>query len=158
MFKEHCLTTQLWVPRTPQEIFPFFADAANLNSLTPPWLSFRILTPLPIQMQEGALIDYRIRLKGIPMGWRTRIGAWQPPFRFVDEQVRGPYLLWQHEHRFEPQEGGTLCVDVVRYKHIGGPLAQTLMVGPDLDRIFAYRKQRMQELWSTPRPAAASGV
>lgn len=158
MPKPRTLRVQLWLPRSVDEIFPFFADAANLNALTPAWLDFRILTPMPIPMGEGTLIDYRIGLKGIPMRWRTRISAWQPPApgapvaRFVDEQLKGPYALWRHEHVFEPQarEGipGTMCTDEVTYAHWGGPLAERLLVRPDLDRIFAYRQDRMRALFA----------
>jgi ligand-binding SRPBCC domain-containing protein len=154
MFKERSLHTELWVPCTPDQVFPFFADAANLNVLTPDWLDFRILTPLPIAMRQGALIDYRIGLKGIPMRWRTLISRWDPPHAFVDEQVKGPYLLWHHTHEFIPRsrEGrdGTLCIDHVRYKHLGGPIAEALLVRKDLDRIFAYRQQKMQKLFGDP--------
>jgi len=151
MFKERSLHAELWVPRTPDEVFPFFADAANLNVLTPPWLDFRILTPLPIAMQLGALIDYRIGLKGIPMRWKTLISRWNPPHAFVDEQIKGPYLLWHHTHEFvgAVQDGrmGTRCIDHVRYKHMGGPIAEALLVRRDLERIFAYRRQKMLDLF-----------
>lgn len=147
--KVRVLETQLWVPRRREDLFPFFADAANLNLLTPPWLDFRILTPLPIPMGQGTLIDYRIGLKGVPMRWRTLISVWEPPVRFVDEQLSGPYALWRHEHRFEESAGGTLCVDRVEYAHWGGPIAQALMVKPDLTRIFAYRSDRMRSLFGS---------
>jgi hypothetical protein len=84
-------STELWLPLPPEKLFPFFADAANLDALTPPWLNFHIVTPPPIAMREGALIDYRLRVRGVPLRWRTRINVWQPPHRFVDEQIRGPY-------------------------------------------------------------------
>jgi ligand-binding SRPBCC domain-containing protein len=151
LFAERVLVRELWVPKRVEDVFPFFADAANLNTLTPPWLKFEILTPLPIDMRAGALIDYRIGLKGVPMKWRTLISTWEPPKRFVDEQIRGPYMLWHHTHEFETQERGgvvgTLCIDRVRYKHAGGPIAERLLVAKDLTRIFDYRQEKMRELF-----------
>lgn len=87
----HEFQSELWLPLPPKELFSFFADASNLDAITPPWLDFHIVTPPPIAMSKGALIDYRLRMHGIPLRWRTRIDAWQPPHRFVDEQLRGPY-------------------------------------------------------------------
>jgi len=140
------LTRELWLPRPAGEVFAFFADARNLDAITPPWLHFRILSPDPA-MHEGALLDYRIRLRGVPIRWRTRITAWDPPHRFVDAQLRGPYRLWVHEHTFEPRPGGVLCRDRVEYDAPGGPLVHRLLVAPDLARIFDYRAKRMQELF-----------
>ncbi len=145
------------IPSAIGAVFEFFADARNLEAITPPWLNFKILTPMPVEMREGVLIDYRIRLRGVPIRWRTRIAAWEPPVRFVDEQLRGPYRLWEHEHRFEPTEGGTRVIDVVRYAVPGwvlSPLVHRSLVRPDLERIFEYRRRRMVELL-TPEPAAA---
>ncbi|HPC59102.1 MAG TPA: SRPBCC family protein [Verrucomicrobiota bacterium] len=142
------LRTDLWLPRPIQEVFRFFADAGNLQTITPPWLSFEILTPLPILMRPGAVIDYRLRLHGFPIRWQTEITAWEPPFRFVDEQRRGPYLLWIHEHRFEPLDGGTRVEDYVRYRPPGGWLVERLFVRRDVTRIFAFRRQKLQELFA----------
>jgi ligand-binding SRPBCC domain-containing protein len=97
-------------------------------------------------MRPGALIDYRIRVRGVPMRWRSEITAWEPPFRFVDEQRRGPYRLWVHEHRFTPWGSGTLVSDRVRYAVWGGALVRRLLVAPDLQRIFEYRQDRMRHL------------
>lgn len=144
------LNRELWLPRPVGEIFAFFADAGNLSALTPDWLDFEILTPRPIEMRRGTLIDYRLRLHGIPLRWRTEIQVWEPPHRFVDVQLRGPYRLWHHEHRFVEQEGGTLCVDEVRYRPIGGALVDRLFVRRDVTRIFDYRAQRMRELFPAP--------
>ncbi|MCC6678398.1 MAG: SRPBCC family protein [Phycisphaerales bacterium] len=137
------LESQVWLPVSRAEVFGFFADARNLEDLTPPWLNFRILTPGEIEMKEGARIDYRIRLRGLPLRWRTLITAWEPPLRFVDEQIRGPYRLWRHEHRFMEQDGGTLCTDRVEYRVALDALVHARMVRPELERIFAYRRGRM---------------
>ena len=142
------LESAQWLPRPPEEVFPFYSDAFRLEELTPPLLRFRVVTPPPIEMRAGVEIDYRLRLHGIPMGWRSRITEWEPPHRFVDEQVKGPYRLWLHEHTFIPQEGGTLVKDVVEYDMLGGWLADKLLVRRDLRRIFAYRQERLAELFA----------
>ncbi len=134
---------------TPEEVFPFFADAENLERITPRWLGFRVVTP-GVEMREGALIEYRLRLHGVPVRWRTRIEAWDPPHRFVDRQLSGPYRLWHHTHLFEPDgEGGTVMRDVVRYALPFGPfgrLAHRLFVRRDLARIFEYRHAEVPRL------------
>lgn len=150
--KEYILETELWLPRSRDEIFPFFAEARNLETLTPPWLRFEVLTPAPITMRPGALIDYRLRVHGVPLRWRTEIAEWQPPQRFVDVQVRGPYRLWHHTHTFEAREGGTLCGDRVRYWPRGGAVINWLLVRRDVERIFAFRRRRMQELFGGGPP------
>ncbi len=137
------LTTSLWLPRRRQEVFDFFADAGNLDALTPPWLRFRILTPLPIAMQEGALIAYRLRLHGVPIRWLTEITAWEPPVRFVDTQRRGPYLEWIHEHQFNEEGEGVRVDDVVHYRVPGGALIHRWFVEGDLRRIFDYRQRAL---------------
>jgi len=140
-------TAELWLPRPREEVVPFFANAANLERLTPPWLTFRLLTPTPIEMRAGALIDYRLRVRGVPLRWRTRIAVWEPPDRFVDEQLRGPYRLWVHEHTFAEADGGTLCRDDVRYAVPGGALVDRWLVRPDIERIFAYRREVLSGLF-----------
>ena len=142
------LTNELWLPQPPAEVFPFFADASNLERLTPPSLRFQILTPSPIEMVVGTLIDYRIRLRGIPMRWQSEIIEWQPPYRFVDEQRRGPYRQWIHEHTFTAQNGGTLAVDIVQYAVLGGVTIQRLFVAPELRRIFDYRNATLENYFS----------
>ncbi len=138
-------TAELWLPLPPAELFPFFADASNLDALTPPWLHFRIVTPKPISMKAGALIDYRLRVHGLPLRWRTRINVWQPPFRFEDEQLRGPYRQWLHEHTFEARDGGTLARDVVRYAVPFDFLAHRFFVRPDIEKIFKFRTEALQK-------------
>lgn len=134
-------------PRTRAELFPFFADAANLAEITPPSLHFRIRTPMPIEMRPGTLLDYTIRLFGIPVRWRTRIETFDPPARFTDEQLRGPYRRWHHTHEFIEVEGGTLMRDTVEYALPLGPLgrlAHALLVKSSLRRIFDYRRDVLQ--------------
>ena len=145
------LTSEVLLPRPLAEVFPFFADARNLEKLTPPWLRFRVLTPGRIDMRRSATIDYRLRLRGVPIRWRSEITAWEPPFRFVDEQRRGPYRLWIHEHRFEERAGRTLASDHVRYAVPGGRLVDRLLVRPDLERIFEYRRDALRSVFG---PAA----
>lgn len=133
-----------FVPRPRERVFEFFASAVNLRELTPPWLHFEVLTP-EIQMQAGTLIDYRLRVRGIPVRWQSKISVWEPPLEFVDEQTRGPYRRWYHLHRFEAVDGGTLVHDIVDYAVPGGRLVHRLFVRPDLLSIFRYRQQRMLE-------------
>jgi ligand-binding SRPBCC domain-containing protein len=144
----HEFQSELWLPLSPKNLFPFFADAANLNALTPPWLNFYIATPRPITMREGVLIDYRLRVRGVPLRWRTRINVWQPPHRFVDEQIHGPYRQWIHEHSFEPRDGGTLTRDVVRYAVPLDFLVHRWLVRPDVENIFAFRQERLLALFA----------
>jgi len=130
------------------EVFRFFSDAANLEHLTPPWLGFEVLTPAPIEMAPGALIDYRLRWRGVPLRWRTEIEIWEPTRRFVDRQIRGPYRLWRHEHLFEEHRGGTMVEDRIEYAAIGGRLAHWLAVDRDVEKIFAYRRQALESVFS----------
>lgn len=146
--KTFTLTNELWLPAAPSDVFPFFADAFNLERITPPMLRFRVLTAPPIAMGVGTLLDYRVRLRGIPMRWQSEITAWEPPHRFVDEQRRGPYRLWVHEHTFAAHDGGTVARDNVRYAAPGGGLVQRLLVEPDLRRIFEYRSAALREIFS----------
>ena len=147
------LHADVWLPRPAERIFPFYADARNLERLTPPWLRFRIVTPPPIEMRIGTLIDYRLRLHGVPISWRSEITAWDPPCRFVDEQRRGPFRHWTHEHLLEERDGGTVVRDRVTYEPLAGRLADRLFVRRDLDRIFAFRRQAILDLLGGPEPA-----
>jgi ligand-binding SRPBCC domain-containing protein len=126
-----------------ERAFAFFSDARNLEAITPPWLRFQVLTPGAIEMRPGTLIDYRLRLHGIPLKWHTRIAVWEPPRRFVDVQLRGPYALWEHTHTFEPAGPEAVVIgDHVRYAlPFGrlGELARRGFVRRDLDRIFDHR-------------------
>jgi len=151
-------SSETWLPKPQERIFSFFANARNLEIITPPWLHFQILTQGSILMQEGALIDYRISLRGIPLRWRSRIEVWEPPRRFVDVQIRGPYRLWRHEHFFDTWEDGTLCLDRVRYTVPGGALIDHLFVRRDIKEIFEFRRNKLLELFAaSPTPTTESG-
>ncbi len=150
MIRFHTLRREQWIPRPIDEVFAFFSDVRNLEEITPPWLGFRILTPGPIRIAAGTRIRYRLSLHGIPLGWTTEIRQWRPPFRFVDVQIDGPYLLWHHTHRFEPRAGGTLMIDIVRYRlplGVIGRVVHHLKVRRDVERIFDYRLHRIQEVF-----------
>lgn len=149
------MTTECLIRSPLDEVFAFFSEARNLQRLTPAWLRFQILSPEPIPMREGTLIDYRIRLRGVPIHWRTRISVWEPGVRFVDEQIKGPYALWRHEHRFEvvstsPAGPAVRMIDDVCYA-LGwgwaGRLAHRAFVRRDLERIFDFRRQAISEVW-----------
>ena len=149
--REREFQCELWLPLPPAELFPFFADAGNLDAITPPWLNFHIVTPRPIEMRPGALIDYQLRVRGLPLRWRTLIKEWQPPFRFVDEQLRGPYRQWLHTHTFETRDGGTLARDVVHYAVPFDFVAHPLFVRRDIEKIFSFRQQALREKFGSGR-------
>jgi ligand-binding SRPBCC domain-containing protein len=133
----------------PADVFPFYAQARNLEAITPPFLHFRVITPEPIEMRVGTLIQYRLRLHGLPVSWLTSIQAWEPPHRFVDVQVRGPYALWHHTHTFRETPEGTLARDEVRYAIGFGPLgelARRALVRRDLEAIFDFRTDAVPAL------------
>ncbi|MGI8632481.1 MAG: SRPBCC family protein [Solirubrobacterales bacterium] len=145
----HELDTTQRLPLSPAELFPFFAEARNLERITPPWLQFTVLTPAPVEMRRGALIHYRLRLHMIPVGWVTQIEAWEPDRLFIDRQLLGPYSLWHHEHHFEPDGGGTVMRDRVRYVLPAGPageVAHTLFVRNDIEKIFAFRHRAVEQM------------
>jgi ligand-binding SRPBCC domain-containing protein len=150
VFGYYVLRREQRLPGTPEKVFPFFADAGNLEAITPPWLGFRVVTPRPVEMREGALIEYRLRLHGLPISWLTRIEEWVPSERFVDVQLSGPYRLWHHTHELEPYgERETLMRDTVRYAVGFGPLgelAHRLLVRRDVEAIFDYRAERIPAL------------
>jgi ligand-binding SRPBCC domain-containing protein len=149
----HVLEREQLVPASLDEVFAFFSDAANLDAMTPAWLHFRILSPLPIAMRSEARIEYRLRLAGVPVRWRTRIARWDPPRGFVDVQESGPYALWEHQHVFQPCDGGVLMADVVRYALPLGPLgelAHELGVRATLSAIFDHRFAHIRKRFGSP--------
>ena len=140
------------VPRAPDDVFAFFADAWNLEAITPPWLRFRILQA-PERLERGCFLRYRLRLFGVPVGWRTEIVDWRPPRSFTNVQLSGPYRVWEHTHRFTAVRAGTEIYDHVRYRLPGGPLAPLgrRLVARWLDEIFDYRAERILELLAPAR-------
>jgi ligand-binding SRPBCC domain-containing protein len=141
------LFREQFLPRPREEVFAFFTDIRHLGDLTPDFLHFRILTPLPFELKAGACIDYRLRLFGIPFGWTTRIETFEPAVRFSDSQLRGPYRSWLHTHEFSELDGGTLVRDRVDYELPLGPLgrlAQGLWVRRSVERIFDYRREVLE--------------
>lgn len=147
---EGVLDSTIWLPVPRDRLFPFFADARNLERITPDWLRFSVVTPDPISMHPGALIDYRLSWRGVPIRWRTEIARWDPPVGFVDRQLRGPYRLWHHEHVFFERDGGTLISDRVRYRAPLAWLTHRLVVDRDVARIFDYRRRALLEIFGTP--------
>ncbi len=140
------LSTRILLPRKINEIFDFFGNASNLEAITPKSLRFQIITPQPITMTEGTLIDYQLSLRSVPIRWRTEISLWEPPYRFIDRQLRGPYRLWEHTHTFYHSANGTYVCDDVQYRVPGGKLVHQLIVRPELRKIFQYRHRRLSEL------------
>jgi ligand-binding SRPBCC domain-containing protein len=149
MGREYVLEREQRVERPVEEVFGFYGEALNLEAITPPWLGFEVTTP-NVVMRPGARIEYRLKLHGVPVRWRTRIDAWEPPHRFVDVQTQGPYALWHHTHEFESDgPGATVLRDRVRYVlPFGalGQLARKLLVRRDLDRIFDHRRDAVDRL------------
>ena len=148
----HALERRQRVAGNPAEIFRFFADAYNLEKITPPWLRFKVRSQ-PVEMAAGAEIRYSLRLHGLPIRWVSTIQVWEPPQRFVDVQVHGPYRLWHHTHSLEPAGDHVLMLDAVRYALPFGPLGELLhrtLVRHDLERIFDYRREAIERRFSSP--------
>ena len=146
--KIHTLSREQFLDRPPAEVFPFFADALNLEAITPPALGIEVVTGGPIEMRAGTLIQYRLRLRGLALDWLTRIDEWEPEVRFVDSQLAGPYRLWHHTHAFEPHGAGTLMRDTVRYALPLWPLGEVAapLVRRELESIFDFRRDNVGRL------------
>lgn len=140
---EHLYERTQTLPFPLEQVFPFFADPYNLERITPPFLRFQVLSSTTESIAEGTLLDYRLRLRGLPIRWRTNIALWEPPYRFIDEQLRGPYKVWVHEHTFQDLGDQTRMTDRIRYAVPGGALVNRLFVRPDVERIFQYRSENI---------------
>ena len=144
---EFRLVAEQILPGQQADVFSFFADAFQLERITPDWLHFAVLASRPLDIQAGTLIDYRLRLHGLPLRWKTRIRDWEPPFRFVDEQLKGPYRRWHHEHTFLEAGPNTVVRDIVDYRVPGGALIHRLFVKHDLRKIFRFRQEALCRLF-----------
>ena len=148
----HTLLVRQWTARPIEEVYDFFSRAENLERITPEFLQFKIKNVSTPSLEQGSLIDYRLKLHGIPVNWRTRIDEWSPPDGFVDTQLKGPYKKWHHTHRFEPLAGGTLITDHVRYKVPLGPIGRMIReawIKKDVEKIFAYRLECLEKILSS---------
>ncbi|MEQ1946965.1 MAG: SRPBCC family protein [Bryobacteraceae bacterium] len=154
----HTLRREQWIARPIEEVFAFFADAYNLEEITPPFLKFKILSVDSDPVTEGTKIRYRLQLHGIPIYWRTEIRKWNAPYRFVDVQRSGPYQLWHHTHRFEAHGDRTRMIDIVRYRlpfGVLGRIVHTVKVRADVRRIFDYRRQKIEQIFADQTSVAA---
>ena len=152
--KTYSLEQEQLIPKPKPVVFSFFSNAFNLQDITPSFLGFSVLTPAPIFIQSGTLIDYKITLFGIPLKWRTRIERFDVNDSFVDTQIKGPYTLWHHTHTFEDTPGGTLMRDTVLYKlPLGflGTIAHTLFVRRTLQKIFQHRYDTLEKILGEPQ-------
>lgn len=143
------LRSECELNRPIDQVFEFFSDPFQLENITPPWMKFRVVTPAPINIEAGTLIDYRLQMYGIPFRWRSEITKWQPGVVFVDEQVKGPYRYWRHEHTFESNGEMTIVRDKVAYAVPGGKLAHRLFVQGNIEKIFEFRTSMLQQLFDT---------
>jgi ligand-binding SRPBCC domain-containing protein len=146
--RTHQLIREQWIGKPLEQVFAFFSRPENLQEITPPWLSFQIVSA-ERELHTGSLIEYRLKVHGLPMRWKSEISEWDPPHRFVDTQLKGPYALWRHQHTFVEENGGTRIRDQVDYAlpfGVIGEVVHTLMVRRDVESIFAYRQKRLLEL------------
>ena len=159
--KERRFEMEQWLPLDREQVFSFFSTPHNLEAITPPWLNFRILDQSTDEIQLGTEFKYRLKVRGLPMHWHSRIDEWEPLSRFVDVQLSGPYALWHHTHTFEEEGGGTLIRDVVRYALPMGRIGDLFggaWVARDVEKIFEYRRQRIEELLAGDRHHAAHAI
>jgi len=148
--KYHILKRESVINENITKVFDFFSNAENLNLITPPELGFKIITKLPVEMKVGAIINYKIKLNGIDFNWKTEITKWEPPFCFEDTQIKGPYKLWIHEHRFKEFEGKTIMIDKVEYLSPGGIfeiIPHKLFVEKKVESIFDFRERKLKDLF-----------
>ncbi|MCW3083386.1 MAG: hypothetical protein JWP12_752 [Bacteroidetes bacterium] len=146
----HTLIKETIINRPIAEVFDFFSKAENLDKITPPDMQLRIISPQPIIIQKGTLIDYKIKVSGIPFKWQTLISEWNPPYRFIDKQLKGPYNTWIHEHTFEERNGKTYMKDYVQFRSPGfflEPLINKLFVEKKIKAIFEFREKILKELF-----------
>ncbi|HSA58327.1 MAG TPA: SRPBCC family protein [bacterium] len=143
--KTFTLRRSLWVPKPLDEVFSFFSDARNLERITPKWLKIGSMKR-PEPMVEGACIKHKLKIRGIPVTWVSEITEWDPPYGFVDEQKKGPYRLWRHEHRFREERDGTVCEDIVKYAVLGGEFVNRFLIAPDLKKLFDYRQDKLKAI------------
>jgi len=159
----HLLEREQWIPRPLKKVFPFFERPENLALITPPWMGFELLSPSPVAMAEGRLIDYRIRIKGMPVRWCSLISSYEPPHRFVDKQVIGPYAYWSHLHRFRSHGNKTCILDRVRYalpRWLVGPAGRAVhggFVRPALEEIFDFRAAVFERLYGATTHGSVHG-
>lgn len=147
----HILKRETYIKGKINVVFDFFSKAENLDKITPPELGFKIITPLPVEMKKGTLINYKISLNGIPFNWLTEITEWDPPYSFEDSQLKGPYKMWVHRHIFEEENDITKMTDVVKYISPGGIfefIPHNLIVKKKVEKIFDYRQKIFNELFS----------
>lgn len=147
MPKNYIFTQETFIEQPLETVFEFFSQAENLDKITPKFLKFQFITPLPIEIKENTHIDYKLHLMGVPFKWKTLISVWQPPHKFVDIQLKGPYKKWEHTHEFKEMDGGTLMTDRVEYQlpfSIFGRMAHGIFVEQQIKDIFAYRKEMMK--------------
>jgi len=148
--KTYFLKSSIWLPAPRDRVFRFFGDPKNLQQITPQWLHFTVVRASSPEIGAGTVLDYKLRLRGVPIRWQSEITAWEPPLRFIDEQRRGPYRIWIHQHLFTEKDGGTQVEDLVEYAAPGGRLVHRFLVRPDLEKIFAFRGQALQTLFRNP--------
>ncbi len=131
------------------KVFQFFCDVKNLQRITPPGLNFKILTPLQVEILDGTMIDYQMSLFKIPFLWRSKISLWNPPFEFMDTQLKGPYNMWEHTHRFYEENGKTTIEDNVIYRLPLWPVGEVAypVVRAQLNRIFDYRLATIKQIF-----------